>query len=74
MSPQYQPDYAKQYKTQWPPPLYDVIASRIRSNDPDTTIDEIIKKSDIALYEAKNLGRSQVLRFEDKQISPMEFF
>ena len=37
-------------------------------------IEQIFKNADIALYEAKNLGRSQVLRFEDKQISPMEFF
>lgn len=37
-------------------------------------IEQIFKNADIALYEAKNLGRSQVLRFEQKQVSPMEFF
>ncbi len=37
-------------------------------------IEQIFKNADIALYEAKNLGRSQVLRFENKQVSPMEFF
>ena len=42
--------------------------------DNATTIDEIIKKSDIALYEARNRGRSQVFMFSDEDTNKIDFF
>lgn len=42
--------------------------------DNATTIDEIIKKSDIALYEARNKGRSKVFLFNEKETNKIELF
>lgn len=45
----------------------------IYPND-STSVDQILKYADISLYEAKNKGRSQALRFQKKQISSIELF
>lgn len=42
--------------------------------DNATSLDEIIKKSDIALYEARNRGRSQVFMFSEKDTNKIDFF
>uniref|UniRef100_UPI004048C3A0 GGDEF domain-containing protein n=1 Tax=Aliarcobacter sp. TaxID=2321116 RepID=UPI004048C3A0 len=42
--------------------------------DNATTIDEIIKKADIALYEARNKGRSQVYVFSEEETNKIDFF
>jgi two-component system, cell cycle response regulator len=42
--------------------------------DNATSIEEIIKKSDIALYEAKNRGRSQVYLFSEDDTNKIDFF
>ena len=42
--------------------------------DNATSIDEIIKKSDIALYEARNRGRSQVFMFTEENTNKIDFF
>jgi two-component system, cell cycle response regulator len=42
--------------------------------DNATTLDEIIKKSDIALYEARNRGRSQVFMFSEEDTNKIDFF
>lgn len=42
--------------------------------DNATSIEEIIKKSDIALYEAKNRGRSQVYLFNEEDTNKIDFF
>ncbi len=42
--------------------------------DNATSLDEIIKKSDIALYEAKNRGRSQVFMFSEEDTNKIDFF
>ncbi len=42
--------------------------------DNATSIDEIIKKSDIALYEARNRGRSQVFLFSEEDTNKIDFF
>lgn len=42
--------------------------------DNATTIDEIIKKSDIALYEARNKGRNKVFLFSDEETNKIELF
>ena len=42
--------------------------------DNATTVDEIIKKSDIALYEARNRGRSQVFMFSEEDTNKIDFF
>ncbi len=42
--------------------------------DNATTIDEIIKKSDIALYEARNRGRSKVFLFNDEETNKIDLF
>jgi two-component system, cell cycle response regulator len=42
--------------------------------DNATSIEEIIKKSDIALYEAKNRGRSQVYLFSEEDTNKIDFF
>jgi len=38
------------------------------------SIDDIIKNADIALYEAKNQGRSQVIYFQEEQSSTIDLF
>ena len=42
--------------------------------DNATTIEEIIKKSDIALYEARNRGRSQFFVFSEDDTNKIDFF
>ena len=42
--------------------------------DNATTIDELIKKSDIALYEARNRGRSQIYLFNEEETNKIDFF
>ncbi len=42
--------------------------------DNASTIDEIIKKSDIALYEARNRGRSKVFLFNDEETNKIDLF
>lgn len=42
--------------------------------DDATTLDEIIKKSDVALYEARNRGRGQVFIFNDEDTNKIDFF
>jgi two-component system cell cycle response regulator len=42
--------------------------------DNATDIDEIIKKSDIALYEARNRGRNQVYLFSEEDTNKIDFF
>lgn len=42
--------------------------------DNATTIDEIIKKSDIALYEVRNKGRNKVFLFNDEETNKIELF
>ncbi|CAM3509526.1 GGDEF domain-containing protein [Arcobacter aquimarinus] len=42
--------------------------------DNATTIEEIIKKSDIALYEARNRGRSQFFLFNEEDTNKIDFF
>lgn len=40
----------------------------------EISIDDIIKNADIALYEAKNKGRSQVVYFQDAQTATIDLF
>ena len=42
--------------------------------DDSTSIDQILKNADISLYEARNKGRSQVLKFEKGQESSIDLF
>lgn len=42
--------------------------------DNATTIDEIIKKSDIALYEAKNKGRGKIFLFNEEDTNKIDLF
>ncbi len=42
--------------------------------DDSTSIDQILKNSDISLYEARNKGRSQVLVFNQDQESSVDLF
>lgn len=42
--------------------------------DDSTSIEQLMKNADIALYEARNKGRSQVLRFEDEQEGMIDLF
>lgn len=42
--------------------------------DNATTIEEIIKKSDIALYEARNRGRGKVFLFNDEETNKIDLF
>lgn len=42
--------------------------------DDSTSIDQILKNADISLYEARNKGRSQVLRFDKEQESSIDLF
>lgn len=42
--------------------------------DDGTDIDTIIRKSDIALYEAENKGRAEVLLFTEKETNKIELF
>lgn len=42
--------------------------------DDASNIDEIIKQSDIALYEAKNLGRSKVYKYTEEEANTIDFF
>ncbi len=40
----------------------------------DNSIDDTIKNADIALYEAKNKGRSEVVYFKKEQASTIDLF
>lgn len=42
--------------------------------DNATSIDEIIKKSDIALYEAKNKGRGEIFLYNDEDTNKIDLF
>ncbi len=42
--------------------------------DDATDIDDIIRKSDIALYEARNLGRSKTFMFTQEDTNTIDFF
>ncbi|MCG3715821.1 GGDEF domain-containing protein, partial [Aliarcobacter butzleri] len=42
--------------------------------DDGVDIDTIIRKSDIALYEAKNMGRSTVFVFNEEETNKVELF
>lgn len=42
--------------------------------DDASTIEEIIKQSDIALYEAKNIGRSEVYKYTEEEANLIDFF
>lgn len=42
--------------------------------DDSTSIEQLMKNADIALYEARNKGRSHVLRFEDEQEGLIDLF
>jgi len=42
--------------------------------DDSTSIDQILKNADISLYEARNKGRSQVLKFAKEQESSIDLF
>lgn len=42
--------------------------------DDSTSIDQILKNADISLYEARNQGRSQILKFEKNQESSIDLF
>ena len=42
--------------------------------DNATNIDEIIKKSDIALYEARNKGRNHIYLFNEEDTNKIDFF
>ena len=39
-----------------------------------TSTEQLMKNADIALYEARNKGRSQVLKFEEKQEGMIDLF
>lgn len=38
----FQPNYQSQYKQSFTQPQYEILLSKIRANDPDATLDEII--------------------------------
>lgn len=42
--------------------------------DDASNIDDIIRKSDIALYEARNLGRSKSFKFSEEDTNTIDFF
>ena len=42
--------------------------------DDAVSLDDILKKSDIALYEAQNRGRSQVFKFTEEETHTIDFF
>ena len=42
--------------------------------DDSDTIDGMVKKSDIALYEARNLGRSQYFIYKDEDVNSIDLF
>jgi diguanylate cyclase (GGDEF)-like protein len=42
--------------------------------DDGSTIEDVIKKSDIALCEAKNIGRSQIFKYSEEETSTIDFF
>ena len=42
--------------------------------DDASNIDDIIRKSDIALYEARNLGRSKSFKFTEEETNTIDFF
>lgn len=42
--------------------------------DDASNIDDIIRKSDIALYEARNLGRSKSFKFTEEDTNTIDFF
>lgn len=42
--------------------------------DDASEIDELLRKSDIALYEARNLGRSKTFKFTEEDTNTIDFF
>jgi diguanylate cyclase (GGDEF)-like protein len=42
--------------------------------DDSTSMDEIIKQSDVALYEARNKGRSQTFKYTKEETNTIDFF
>jgi len=42
--------------------------------DDASSIDEIIRKSDVALYEARNLGRGKAFKFTEEDTNTIDFF
>ncbi len=42
--------------------------------DDAASIDDILKKSDVALYEAKNKGRNQIYKYKEEEINTIDFF
>ena len=42
--------------------------------DNASTLDEVIKKSDVALYEARNRGRSQYYLYDEDETNKIDFF
>jgi diguanylate cyclase (GGDEF)-like protein len=42
--------------------------------DDATNIDDAIKKADIALYEARNIGRSKLYKYSEESVNAIDFF
>jgi len=42
--------------------------------DDATNIDDAIKKADVALYEARNTGRSKYYKYSEESVNTIDFF